>query len=117
MKVRVMSKKQQHAFQETDGRCSYCGIRLELEDHDADNFCEFDHYPVPKSLGGAETVPSCRRCNRFRRAEPADFVRQLIAYDRGQFETIKSESAEGAKYEIQRALVEQVRFYFEKKRI
>lgn len=49
-------------FNKTDGRCFYCGCKL-----DFDNFV-IDHI-LPKSKGGKDknnTVPACFECNAFK---------------------------------------------------
>lgn len=62
-------------------RCAYCGKKLAL------NSMQVDHR-YPKRFGGTDAfdnlMPSCRRCNHYKRANSIEVYRNLIntVYDR-----------------------------------
>jgi len=61
--------------------CAYCGKDLEYKDMQVDHL-------YPKTYGGNDDLinlmPSCRRCNHYKRAETLEGFRELMVtlYDR-----------------------------------
>ena len=58
--IQSIKARRQRIFNLTDGRCYYCGCRLDIHDF------HIEHV-IPQSKGGKNTngncVPSCRDCN------------------------------------------------------
>jgi len=44
-------------------RCYICDRAIHKKNDDGRAGCDLDHFPVPKSLGGTETVPCCLSCH------------------------------------------------------
>lgn len=70
-----MNKKlRQKVYEKFEGRCAYCGKEIEYK------VMQVDHY-FPKCSHVADVnsfenlMPSCRRCNHYKRAEPPEFFR------------------------------------------
>ena len=65
----------QKVFDKYSGHCAYCGKKIDIKDMQVDHI-------IPVCLNGnddiANTNPSCRRCNHYKRAESLEYYRELI---------------------------------------
>lgn len=57
------------------GHCAYCGKQIGIKDMQVDHF-------KPKRQGGTDGIdnlmPSCRRCNHYKRAESLENYRTML---------------------------------------
>ena len=72
---RLTSIERMNVYQKYSGHCAYCGRPLELKDMQVDHI-------IPLAHGGADDfsnyMPSCRRCNHYKRASSLEGFRKLI---------------------------------------
>lgn len=75
----ITRKTREIVYAKYNGHCAYCGQSIKLENMQVDHF-------VPKRAfnGGAEAdhienlMPSCRRCNHYKRAGSIEFFRRML---------------------------------------
>lgn len=62
-------------YEKYGGRCAYCGRKIDIKDMQADHL-------KPQRQGGADEInnmmPSCRRCNHYKRANSLDVYRSML---------------------------------------
>ena len=71
----------QQIYNKFDGHCAYCGKKIEYKDMQVDHYWPHRDHLVPKEVSDKfdNLMPSCRRCNHYKRAwKPEDF-RGLIS--------------------------------------
>jgi 5-methylcytosine-specific restriction endonuclease McrA len=86
-----MTKNQErHAvWMKFDGHCAYCGKLIKYKDMQVDHQePKANRRPIGRDLLGnyiypdierfENKMPSCRRCNHYKRAEPLEYFRILI---------------------------------------
>ncbi len=63
------------AYEKYDGRCAYCGKKIEYKDMQVDHI-------VPKLKGGKNEInnynPACRRCNHYKDTFDIEQFRQML---------------------------------------
>jgi len=85
------TKKQERKFiyDKFDGHCAYCGKEIKYKDMQVDHFvAKSNSRPIGKDLEGnyvypdlnnfRNLMPSCRRCNHYKRAEPIEYFRAML---------------------------------------
>lgn len=108
-----MKIQREQVYAKYDGRCAYCGRKIEYKDMQVDHM-------HPKANGGTDDIdnlmPSCRTCNHYKRAERLEYFRKMIS-------TIPKKLGEreyiykvGMAYGFYDAEPREVKFYFEKVR-
>jgi len=92
-----MNKKEeqrQRVWLKYDKHCAYCGKEIEYKDMQIDHQRPKAYAPFPNDKNSAvnsfeNLMPSCRRCNHYKRAETLEGFRELMVtlYDRikGQY--------------------------------
>lgn len=110
-RISAMSRieRRNQTLRKGNARCWYCGVPLTLATMHEDHF-------LARTQGGsdllANRVPSCQVCNLFKRDGDAEFVRERLAYDRGEFDVVKIvRTADGTLWNITTA--HYVKFYSE----
>lgn len=74
-----MKKKNERniIYQKYNGHCAYCGKEITIKEMQVDHY-----YPKRMSFKGVEDIsnkmPSCRRCNHYKRAEQPEGFRTLL---------------------------------------
>lgn len=62
-------------YEKFNGRCAYCGKQIDIKDMQVDHF-------KAKRQGGTDDfdnlMPSCRRCNHYKRAESLENFRVML---------------------------------------
>lgn len=62
-------------YEKYGGRCAYCGRKIDIKDMQTDHL-------KPQRQGGTDEIdnlmPSCRRCNHYKRANPLDIFRSML---------------------------------------
>ena len=114
MKMSVQNKAlQEKIYKAYDGRCAYCGRRIEYEDMQVDHL-------IPQRNGGTDSfdnlMPSCRLCNHYKRAHSLTTFRKMIEEipDKLQDRYIYKV---GLAYGNVREFRKEIVFYFEKCRL
>lgn len=85
MKRKTISKKEREAvFQKYDGHCAYCGKVLEYKEMQVDHLIpyqreRFGRYTEDEIWCFKNYMPSCRRCNHYKRAHNLETFRRYIA--------------------------------------
>ena len=66
-KPKKQPSKRQLILQKTEGRCYYCGTKLQNKHYGRKDYMTIDHC-IPRSKGGSNDlfnlVPACKTCNR-----------------------------------------------------
>ena len=61
-----------------NGHCAYCGKALEYKDMQVDHLIPRNGYSQKGTDDFDNLMPSCRRCNHYKRANPLEVFRQYI---------------------------------------
>lgn len=85
MKRKTLSKKvREEVFQKYEGHCAYCGKKLEYKEMQVDHLIpyqreRFGKYSEEEIWCFENYMPSCRRCNHYKRAHSLETFRRLVA--------------------------------------
>lgn len=75
-------KVRMEVYKKYDGHCAYCGKEISLSEMQVDHLIPqrpFVSNHDPEVVNSFENLmPSCRRCNHYKRANPLDLFRQYI---------------------------------------
>ena len=79
----ISKKTRQAVYAKYDGHCAYCGKALEYKDMQLDHLIpkqreRFKRYTEEEIECFANYMPSCRRCNHYKRAHTLECFRQMI---------------------------------------
>lgn len=81
---KIVSKKTRGAvYNKYDGHCAYCGKKIEYKDMQVDHFIprqrtKFKKFSEEKIECFENYIPSCRRCNHYKRAHSLEVFRRYI---------------------------------------
>lgn len=118
----INKAKREAVYRKYDGHCAYCGCELEYKDMQVDHFIpqEMEPVVVAGNFPGIDNMddfnnlmPSCRKCNHYKRAHSLETFRRYI-------EEIPRKLSTNYIYEVGRKyglIVEwnhPVEFYFER---
>ena len=84
VKRKSISKKVREAvYLKYDGHCAYCGKKLEYKEFQLDHFIpkqreQFKRYTEEQLECFENYMPSCRRCNHYKRAHTVEYFREMI---------------------------------------
>lgn len=70
--------KREAVYRKYDGRCAYCGNKIAYKDMQVDHFIPRRGYSEKGSDDIENLMPSCRRCNHYKRATPLELWRIFI---------------------------------------
>lgn len=108
-----MSIDRHAVYEKYDGHCAYCGKEIEYKDMQVDHLIPKGAYINPGTDDIENLMPSCRRCNHYKRANSLEAFRKAIG-------SIKHKLAErsyiymvGIDYVFFDSNIEKVKFYFE----
>jgi hypothetical protein len=82
--AKTISKKTRVAvYEKYDGHCAYCGKEIEYKDMQLDHMIprqreRFKKYTEEEIECFENYMPSCRRCNHYKRAHSLETFRQMI---------------------------------------
>lgn len=76
-------------YKKFNGHCAYCGKEIKFKDMQIDHFdAKINNHAYARDLLGnliypdpdryENLMPSCRRCNHYKRAHPINYYRDLI---------------------------------------
>ena len=65
-------------YNKYNGRCAYCGRRIEYKDMQVDHFIAKRAWNESGCDDIQNLMPSCRMCNHYKRANPLEVFRQYI---------------------------------------
>lgn len=83
----ISKEKRQAVYAKYDGRCAYCGRKIEYKDMQVDHFIPQEMEPVVIAGNFPEIdsiddlknlMPACRSCNHYKRAHSLDTFRRYI---------------------------------------
>ena len=67
-------------YKKYNGRCAYCGRRIDIKDMQVDHFLPLRAWGIEES--GTDDIsnlmPSCRMCNHYKRANSLEVFRRYI---------------------------------------
>lgn len=105
-----MKISRQEVHQKYYGHCAYCGKEITIKE------MQIDH-KIAQRNGGTDDIenlmPSCRRCNHYKRANSLDTFRQLV-YEIPQKLSKEYLVKVGLDYELIEFNTKNIKFYFEK---
>ena len=84
IKRKTIPKKVREAvYAKYDGHCAYCGKKLEYKDFQLDHLIpkqreHFKKYTEEQIECFENYMPSCRRCNHYKRAHTLESFREMI---------------------------------------
>lgn len=118
MKRKTLSKKvREEVFQKYEGHCAYCGKKLEYKEMQVDHLIpyqreRFGKYSEEEIWCFENYMPSCRRCNHYKRAHSLETFRRLIAEIPKKLSELYIFKV-GVDYELCSATEHPIVFYFE----
>lgn len=79
----ISKKTRQAVYAKYDGHCAYCGKALEYKDMQLDHLIpkqreRFKRYTEEEIECFENYMPSCRRCNHYKRAHTLECFRHMI---------------------------------------
>ena len=111
----MTKKKRQKVYEKTGGHCGYCGKKIDIKDMQRDHMHpkRLSHL-YPGNINDIENLmPSCRKCNHYKRAHSVESFRQLLLTLHGRLDKIYIYEV-AARYGIVKPQVWDGTFYFEK---
>ena len=61
-----------------DGHCAYCGKKISYKEMQVDHLQPKGNYDNPGTDAFENLMPSCRRCNHYKRANSLESFRRMI---------------------------------------
>ena len=102
--------KREAVYQKYGGHCAYCGKEIAYKDMQVDPL-------EPQNKGGANDMdnlmPSCRRCNHYKRANNLEGFRKMIEEIPGKLEVRNYIYRVALDYSLVEAKPHKIKFYFE----
>ena len=74
----ISKATRQKVYEKYDGRCAYCGEKIEYKNMQVDHFIPKRGYSEEGSDDISNLMPSCRTCNHYKRANPLELFRRYI---------------------------------------
>lgn len=83
----ISKEKRLQVYQKYNGHCAYCGKQIEYKDMQVDHFCpqNMEWAIIIGGVPGVDNIddlsnlmPSCRRCNHYKRAHDLATFRRYI---------------------------------------
>lgn len=83
----ISKEKRLEVYQKYNGHCAYCGKQIEYKDMQVDHFVpkDMEFLFISGNMPGMDSVddiknlmPSCRRCNHYKRAHNLETFRRYI---------------------------------------
>jgi hypothetical protein len=117
--ARSISKKTRQAvYGKYDGHCAYCGKVIEYKDFQLDHLIprqreRFKRYSEEEIECFENYMPSCRRCNHYKRAHTLEYFRQMIEEIPKKLYRDSYIYKVGLDYSLVAAHEHKVTFYFE----
>lgn len=119
MKRKTIPKKTREAvYNKFDGHCAYCGKKLEPKGWQLDHLIpvqreRFKRYSEEEIECFENYVPSCRRCNHYKRAHSLEVFRKYIEEIPAKLYRDNYIYKVGLDYGLVEAHEHKVKFYFE----
>jgi hypothetical protein len=119
MKRKTIPKKVREAvYQKYDGHCAYCGKELEPKGWQLDHLIpvqreRFKKYSEEEIECFENYVPSCRRCNHYKRAHSLEVFRKYIEEIPAKLYRDNYIYKVGLDYGLVEVHEHKVKFYFE----
>ena len=117
--AKTISKKTRVAvYEKYDGHCAYCGKVIEYKDMQLDHMIprqreRFKKYTEEEIECFENYMPSCRRCNHYKRAHSLETFRQMIEEIPKKLFRDNYIYKVGLDYGLVSAHEQKVTFYFE----
>ena len=86
----MTKKKRQKVYDKTGGHCGYCGTKIDIEDMQRDHMHpkRLSHL-YPGNINDIDNLmPSCRKCNHYKRSRGVESFRQLLLTLPGRLDEI-----------------------------
>lgn len=118
--AKTISKKTRVAvYEKYDGHCAYCGKEIEYKDMQLDHMIprqreRFKKYTEEEIECFENYMPSCRRCNHYKRAHSLETFRQMIEEIPKKLFRDNYIYKVGLDYGLVSAHAQKVTFYFER---
>ena len=75
----AIRKETRHiVYAKYNGRCAYCGQKIEFKDMQVDHFVPKKGYSESGTDDITNLMPACRRCNHYKRANSLETFRRYI---------------------------------------
>ena len=79
----ILTKVRESVYDKYQGHCAYCGKKLEYKDMQLDHMIprqreHFKKYTEEEIECFENYMPSCRRCNHYKRAHSLETFREMI---------------------------------------
>ena len=101
-------------YNKYNGHCAYCGKTIEYKDMQVDHLVPHLGYIEIRDDSFKNLMPSCRRCNHYKRSHTLDFFRSLMMTLHHRLETYLFKVA--LDYNIIKIRPFDGNFYFEKQK-
>lgn len=115
----ISKKTRQAVYEKYDHHCAYCGKVLEYKDMQLDHLIprqreRFKRYSEEEIECFENYMPSCRRCNHYKRAHTLEYFRQMIEEIPKKLLRDSYIFKVGLDYDLIKTNEHEVVFYFEK---
>lgn len=104
----------QKVYEKYGGRCAYCGKKIEYKDMQVDHLVPLEGDSQKGTNDFDNLMPSCRRCNHYKRANSFEGWRKMIEEIPEKMERDSYIYRVALDYELIEPKPHKVCFYFEK---
>ena len=114
----VPKKIREAVYLKYDGHCAYCGKKLEYKEFQLDHLIpkqreQFKKYTEEQIECFENYMPSCRRCNHYKRAHTLESFRQMIEEIPAKLQRDSYIYKVGRDYNLIVEWPQKIKFYFE----
>lgn len=105
-----------NVYNKYDGHCAYCGKLIDYKDMQVDHLVPLKGWNEHGTDDFENLMPSCRRCNHYKRANTLEGWRKMIEEIPQKLERDSYIYRVGMDYGLVEPKPHKVKFYFEKNR-
>jgi CRISPR/Cas system Type II protein with McrA/HNH and RuvC-like nuclease domain len=113
MRKKLSKAERQQIYQKCNGRCAYCGCKLEYKDMQADHM-------RPLYRGGADDIsnmlPACRSCNHYKSTLDVEEFRNYLSEIPQRLINNNIPFQVGVRFSLVSYVSEKPVFYFEREK-
>ena len=112
----IRKADRERAYRKYDGHCAYCGKAIAYKDMQVDHFVPLEGYSQKGTNDLDNLMPSCRRCNHYKRANSLEGWRRMLESIPKRLERDSYIYRVALDYGLIEPRPHKVQFYFEKER-
>lgn len=113
----ITKKEREIVYQKYNGHCAYCGKEIAYKDMQVDHLVPLRGWNENGSSSIENLMPSCRRCNHYKRANGLEIWRKMIEEIPAKLERDSYIYRVALDYGLIEPKPRRVQFYFESTKV